>query len=69
MFGTALIRARAWRGLSPLEWASSTGALAGNLELRLGQEAGRAGRKPIPLPRADGDDPEDEDDPLADIRS
>ena len=61
--------ARAWRGLSPLEWANSTGALAGNLELRLGEEAGAPVGAYLPLPRADGDDPDDPDDPLADIRA
>ena len=35
---------RPWRGLSPLESASSTGALAANLEQRLGEEAGRGCR-------------------------
>ena len=61
--------ARAWRGLSPLEWASSTGALAGNLETRLGEEAGAPVGAYLPFPRADGDDPDDESDPLSDIRA
>ena len=65
----AVDQARAWRGLSPLEWASSTGALAGNIELRLGEEAGAPVGAYLPLPRADGDDPEDADDPLSDIRA
>ena len=60
---------RAWRGLSPLAWASSTGALAGNLELRLGEEAGSPVGAYLALPRADGVDPDDESDPLADIRA
>ena len=61
--------ARAWRGLSPLEWANSTGALAGNLEHRLGEEAGAPVGAYLALPRADGVDPDDPDDPLADIRA
>ena len=68
-FRYAVDPARAWRGLSPLEWASSTGALAGNLELRLGEEAGAPVGSYVALPRADGDDPDSDDDPLADIRA
>ena len=55
--------ARAWRGLSPLEWARATGTLAGNLEHRLGEEAGAPVGSYLPMPRADGDDPDDPDDP------
>ena len=61
--------ARAWRGLSPLAWASSTGALAGHLEHRLGEEAASPVGAYLALPRADGTDPDDESDPLADIRA
>ena len=61
--------ARAWRGISPLEWARATGTLAGNLEHRLGEEAGAPTGAYLPLPRADGDDPDDENDPLSDIRA
>ena len=61
--------ARAWRGLSPLEWSSSTGALAGHLENRLGEEAASPVGAYLALPRADGTDPDDESDPLADIRA
>ena len=61
--------ARAWRGLSPLEWARATGTLAGNLEHRLGEEAGAPVGSYLPMPRADGGDPDDPDDPLADIRA
>ena len=60
---------RAWRGISPLEWARSTGTLAGNLEHRLGEEAGAPVGSYLALPRADGDDPDDPDDPLSDIRA
>ena len=45
--------ARAWRGLSPLEWARATGTLAGNLEHRLGEEAGAPVGSYLPMPRAD----------------
>ena len=57
-----------WRGLSPLESASSTGTLAANLEQRLGDEAGASVGAFIPTPKADGDDPDDDDDPLAKLR-
>ena len=60
---------RPWRGLSPLEWANSTGALAGHLEHRLGEEAASPVGAYLALPRADGTDPDDESDPLADIRA
>ena len=61
--------ARPFRGLSPLEWARATGTLAGNLEHRLGEEAGAPVGSYVALPRVDGDDPDDPDDPLADIRA
>ena len=60
---------RPWRGLSPLESASSTGALASNIEQRLAEETGAATGAFIPTPRNDGD-PDDEDaDPLAKLRA
>ena len=67
-FRYAVDPARAWRGLSPLAWARSTGTLAGNLEHRLGEEAGAPVGSYLALPRSDGDNPDDENDPLADIR-
>ena len=60
---------RPWRGLSPLESACATGVLAGNLEQRLGEEAGAAVGAFIPTPKADGTDPDDPAaDPLSDLR-
>ena len=60
---------RPWKGLSPLASACATGVLAGNLEQRLGEETGAAVGAFIPTPKADGDDPDDEDaDPLAALR-
>ena len=59
---------RPWRGLSPLESASSTAVLASNLEQRLGEEAGASVGAWVPVPKADGDDPADADDPLAKLR-
>ena len=59
---------RPWRGLSPLESASSTGALASNLEQRLAEETGASVGAFLPTPRSDGDDPEADDDPLAKLR-
>ena len=56
------------RGLSPLESASSTGALAANLEQRLAEETGASVGAFVPTPKSDGDDPDDDDDPLAKLR-
>ena len=42
--------ARPWLGLSPLQWATSTGTLAANLEARLGQEAGGPVGYVLPVP-------------------
>ena len=59
----AVDSARPWYGISPLGWARSTGALAANLETRLGEEAGGPVGHVIPVPQ-DGGDGEDGD-PLA----
>ena len=60
---------RPWRGLSPLESASTTGVLAANLETRLGEETGASVGAFVPVPKADGgDDPDDADDPLGKLR-
>ena len=50
--------ARPWLGLSPLQWAKSTGTLAANLEARLGQEAGGpvGYLLPVPLDSSPGTD-------------
>ena len=56
----AIDPSRPWFGLSPLEWARHTGALAANLELRLSEEAGGSIARLIPVP-ADGGDDTDED--------
>ena len=53
--------ARPWLGLSPLQWASLTGALAGNLEKRLGEETGGPVGHVVPVPQ-DPDAGDDEDD-------
>ena len=55
-----------WRGLAPLDAASSTGALAANLETRLSEEAGGPVGHLLPIP-ADGGDGGD-DDPLATLK-
>ena len=55
--------ARPWFGLGPLQWARHTGALAANLELRLGQEAGAPTGHLLPVPAAGAK--EGDDDPLA----
>ena len=60
---------RPWLGLSPLQWAASTGALAANLERRLGQEAGGPVGHVIPVPAADDNDDEEEPTALEDLRA
>ena len=52
-----------------MESASSTGALAANLEQRLAEETGASVGSFLPVPKADGDDPDDDDDPHAKLRS
>ena len=59
--------ARPWRGIGPLGWATDTGALAGNLERRLSEEAGSAVAHVVPIPQ-DGGSGED-DDPLAMLKA
>ena len=54
--------ARPWRGIGPLGWATDTGALAGNLERRLSEEAGSAVAHVVPIPQDGGSG--DDDDPL-----
>ena len=51
---------RPWAGVSPLAWARSTGTLAANLELRLGEEAGAVTGSLMPIPQ-DGGDEQDTD--------
>ena len=46
---------RPWHGVSPLAWARATGTLAANLEQRLGEEAGGAVSRLIPIPSDGGD--------------
>ena len=58
--------ARPWFGQGPLHWAHRTGTLAGNLESRLGEEAGAPVGHVIPIP-TDGGDGSD-DDPLASLK-
>ena len=59
---------RPWVGVSPLQSASSTGALAANLEQRLAEEAGASVGAFIPTPKNDGDHPDADDDPLGKLR-
>ena len=59
--------ARRWHGLSPLQWARSTGTLAANLEERLGEEAGGSVARLIPVPQDGGDG--GDDDPLASLKA
>ena len=59
-FRYAFDPARPWHGLGPLAYASSTGALLGNLERTLSQEAGGPVGNVVPVP-ADGGDGSDND--------
>ena len=61
---------RPWFGLSPMAWARHTGALAGNLELRLGEETGGPTGFVIPVPEPETPEGGDDDptvDPLVAI--
>ena len=58
---------RPWHGLGPLAYASLTGRLLGNLEQRLGEEAGAAVGHLLPIPQDGGDG--GDDDPLADLKA
>ena len=62
----AIDPSRPWLGLSPLKWARHTGALAANLELRLGEEASGTVSRLIAVP-SDGGDGGDGD-PLAALK-
>ena len=55
-----------WLGLSPLQYARTAGALASNLEKRLGEEAGGSVGHILPIPH-DGGDGTDSD-PLAALK-
>ena len=55
-----------WKGISPLEFARSTGSLASFLETRLSEEASAPVGSIIPIPSDGGDG--SEDDPLATLK-
>ena len=59
--------ARPWYGVSPLDWASKSGSLAGGLESRLAGEAASPTGYIIPVP-SDGGDGGD-DDPLTSLKT
>ena len=63
----AVDAAMPWHGVGPLQSARETGALAANLEKRLGEEAGGAVAHILPIPQ-DGGSGED-DDPLAMLKA
>ena len=56
-----------WRGVPPLGWARSTGALAGRLEAGLADEAGAPAAQLVPVPQDGGDG--GDDDPLAELKA
>ena len=58
---------RPWYGVGPLQWAASTGALAGRLEAGLAAEAGASPAQLLAVP-SDGGDGEEETDPLAPLK-
>ena len=63
----AVDASRPWHGVGPLQSAGETGALAANLERRLGEEAGGPVAHVLPVPQ-DGGSGED-DDPLASLKA
>ena len=58
---------RPWLGVGPLQWAESTGALAGRLEAGLADEAGAPAAQLLPIPSDGGDG--SGDDPLAGLKT
>ena len=58
---------RPWHGLSPLQWARHTGAMAANAELRLSEEASGTVARLIPVPQDGGDG--GDDDPLTNLKA
>ena len=68
-FRYAVDPARPWLGLGPLQWARSTGTLAANLEIRLGEGAGASVGAFVPIPADGGGDDEPDTDPLAGLKS
>ena len=62
-------RGRPWEGVGPMQAARSTGQLVGGLETRQSEEASAPVGMIIPMQRADGDDPESDDDPLKLLRN
>ena len=56
-----------WKGISPVSWAAKTGELAGNLETRMGQEAGGIVGSLLPVPTDGGSG--GEDDPLSKLKA
>ena len=54
-----------WAGIPPLGWARSTGALAGNVEARLADEAGQEAGSILPIP----DQGDQDADALNDLRT
>lgn len=57
-----------WRGIGPLAWASSTARALAGIEGALSNEAAGATGYVIPLPSAVGNNPDDPDDPGAQLR-
>ena len=54
-FRYAVDPARPWEGVAPLGWARDLGAIAGGTDLRLGEEAGGAVSRLIPIPNEGAD--------------
>ncbi|MDE0205992.1 MAG: hypothetical protein OXP66_08190 [Candidatus Tectomicrobia bacterium] len=57
---------RPWLGVGPLQWAESTGALAGRLETGLADEAGANPAQLLPVPQNPGGG---DDDPVGELKS
>ena len=59
--------ARPWEGVAPLGWANRLAAIAGGTDMRLGEEAGGAVSRLIPIPQDGGTG--DDTDPLAGLKA
>ena len=59
--------ARPWLGLGPMQWASSTAAMAGRIEAGIAAEAGAPSAQLVPIPTEGGHG--GDDDPLANLKT
>ncbi|MXY17103.1 MAG: phage portal protein, partial [Acidobacteria bacterium] len=65
----AWLAASPWRGMSPAEAASAGAGVAGGLDRQLGNEAGAHSGYVVPVADAGGDESEDGDDPMVNLKA